>query len=334
MLSFAANRASAALLITLLLLLIAAVPSASGKADEVKVRVYSGPTECRNSSDSEKPLTKVEKDFVVSFHFTASVDETSEAGNRGERIESSHDRGVAPSVQIGQGKVIAGLDRGMIGLCKGSKAYIVVPPHLAYGKTGMPANNVPGGVTLRYDVEIVDVRRPAPNDFIKIDTDKDGKLTKEEAGEYFAKKGQRIDIDALFDSEDKDGDGTVSWEEFTGPKGDGPPDYLVQKMKREEMKMRQAQQREQQRQQKKQQRRQQTPPPSDPQQQLAEAFRAIDRDGDGKISKEELGAMFAAYGSEMTDEFWIESDVDGDGYVSFAEFITDTKKKNGGTEEL
>ena len=32
---------------------------------------------------------------------------------------------------VGQGKVIAGLDHGLIGLCKHSKAYIIIPPHLA-----------------------------------------------------------------------------------------------------------------------------------------------------------------------------------------------------------
>ena len=32
---------------------------------------------------------------------------------------------------VGQGKVITGLDRGLIGLCKNSKAHIIIPPHLA-----------------------------------------------------------------------------------------------------------------------------------------------------------------------------------------------------------
>lgn len=31
--------------------------------------------------------------------------------------------------------------------------------------------------------------------------------------------------DGLWEDEDKDKDGFVSWEEFTGPKGSSPPDH-------------------------------------------------------------------------------------------------------------
>ena len=55
--------------------------------------------------------------------------------------------------------------------------------------------------------------------------------------------------------------------------------------------------------------------------------REMDRNGDGKISKEELAAAFVAMGSEMTKEFWLESDADGDGFVDFNEFVGDA----GGT---
>ena len=117
-----------------------------------------------------------------------------------------------------------GLDTGLIGLCMGSRSYIVVPPHLAYGERGNPPH-VAGGVTLRYDVEILDVKPPTPNDFEKIDSDGDWKLDREEARSYFDAKGQgrQIDLDALWKGEDEDGDGFISWAEFTGPKGDVPP---------------------------------------------------------------------------------------------------------------
>lgn len=287
--------------------------------NEVSVHVYEGPTSCSNTNadDPNKVvLTEVENDIVVGLHFTVTIDESSEAGERGAKIESSHDRGIAPSFPVGQAKVIPGLDQGLVGLCKGSKAHIIIPPHLAYGDMGVPNSNVPGGVTLRYDVEILDIRMPAPNDFQLIDTNNDGKLSKEEAKLYFESKVQMIDIDALFKAEDLDNDGYVSWEEFTGPKGDGPPDIVLrqqrQKMQEEQATQARAHQQPQQQQ------------AQDAQQQVVEIFQQMDADGDSKISKEELAAAFAAMGSEMTEEFWEESDKDRSGFVHFQEFVGDS----------
>jgi FKBP-type peptidyl-prolyl cis-trans isomerase len=291
---------------------------------EVSVTVYEGPTSCTNTNadDAGDPnqslLTQVVNETVVGLHFTVTIDENSKTGERGAKVESSLERGVAPSFPVGRGKVIPGLDQGLLGLCKGSKAHIVIPPHLAYGDSGVPNSNVPGGATLRYDVEILDIRRPAANDFSLIDTNNDGKLSKTEAKEYFDGKGQMIDIDALFEAEDTNSDGYVDWNEFTGPKGDGPPDIVVQqqrqKIQEEQVARAQALQ---------QQQAQAQAQAQAAQRQEAEIFQQMDADGDSQISKVELAAAFAAMGSEMTEEFWKESDVDGSGFVDFREFVGD-----------
>ena len=281
------------------------------------VQVYDGPTTCENNdADPNEPPTRVVNDYVVGLHFTVTIDESSRAGERGAKIESSHDRGIAASFPVGRGKVIPGLDQGLVGLCKGSKAHIVIPPRLAYGDSGVPNSNVPGGATLRYDVEIVDIKKPSPNDFALIDQNNDGKLSKAEAKAYFDSKGQMIDLEALFKEEDKDGSGYADWEEFSGPKGDGPPDVVVQEQRRK-MQNEQAEQARAAAQQQAQ----------EAQQQVADVFQQMDRNGDGKISQEELAAAFVAMGSEMTKEFWLESDADGDGFVDFNEFVGDA----GGT---
>lgn len=294
---------SAATIIALLL------PSLSIAASdkEVQVTVYDGPTDC--PQDETDPLTKIRPDDTVGLHFTVTIDATSQSGTRGETVESSHDKGIAPTFPVGQGKVIAGLDIGLIGLCKNSKAYIVIPPHLAYGDHGVPNSNVPGGATLRYDVEIIHIQPPTPNDFVKIDANEDGRLSKKEAREYFEKMGQAIELDALWKEEDKDGNGYISWEEFSGRKGDGPP----------------------QKQQQQQRQRQQARP--DPRKEVAATFHAMDTDKDGRINKSELGEAFKAMGSEMTDEFWRESDGNGDGYISFTEFVG-IDDERGGQDEL
>ena len=282
--------------IRLLLLSSIALAWAVTALEEIDVKVYQGPTSCADFDGEKKPL-KITEDCIVAFHFTAYDNAT------GRKIESSHDLGVAPSFPVGQGKVIKGLDQGLIGLCKNSKASIVIPPHLAYGNIGKPEQDVTKDTILRYDVEIIDIQPPVPNDFKLIDTNKDWKISRIEAKSYFESKNQHIDIDALFKAEDADKDGYVSWEEFTGPKGaEGPPSTQQQQQRHE----------------------------PDPLEQAAIIFQQMDVDGDGKISKEELAAAFEALGEEMTDKFWDESDTNGDGFVSVKEFIGD----QGHKEEL
>lgn len=81
---------------------------------------------------------------------------------------------------------------------------------------------------MNFDVEVVDIsdppaRPPTPNVFKQIDEagDSDGKLSVEEITKYFEGMGKELP-EGLMESEDKDGDGFVSWDEFTGPKGDSP----------------------------------------------------------------------------------------------------------------
>ena len=144
-------------------------------------------------------------------------------------------------------------------------------------------------------------RSESPNDFEKIDADGDWKLDREEARSYFDAKGQgqQIDLDALWRGEDEDGDGFISWAEFTGPKGDvPPPPSRREKKEKENVK--------------------ESPPAQ--RREAAATFEALDTDKDRKLSRVELGALFASMGQPMTDEFWEGSDKDGDGFVSWSEF--------------
>jgi len=93
-------------------------------------------------------------------------------------------------------------------------------------------------------------------------------------------------------------------QEFTGPKGSEEPP----KKQRQEKKKKQ----EPQKQQAQQQQHKQT---------VGSLFQSMDTDQDGKISKAELARMFEAVGQKMTLEFWAESDPDGDGYITFEEFV-------------
>ena len=49
-----------------------------------------------------------------------------------------------------------GWDTGVVGMKKGGKRFLVVPPGMAYGSQGM-ANRVPANSTLLFEVEVVRV---------------------------------------------------------------------------------------------------------------------------------------------------------------------------------
>ena len=172
-----------------------------------------GPTDC---------ATKTAAGMHLSMHYTGSIDESSATGTPGEQFDSSVSRGKTFDFQLGAGRVIRGWDEGLLGLCKGAKATLIIPPEMGYGAQGA-GGVIPGGATLRFEVEVVDFSDqapPAPNLFKDLDKNPaDGKLSKDELLEYFIKVGEKAIPDGLWESEDKNSDGFISWEEFGGPKG-------------------------------------------------------------------------------------------------------------------
>lgn len=57
-------------------------------------------------------------------------------------------------------------------------------------------------------------------------------------------------------------------------------------------------------------------------QQIAEAFEQFDSDGSGSISKEELSQILGSESSEAyIDQLMKEADTNGDGQISFDEFV-------------
>ena len=64
--------------------------------------------------------------------------------------------------------------------------------------------------------------------FDVINKDGNGYLSKEEIDAYFKEMGQADGAPpSLWEEEDKDNDGKITWEEFSGSKGDGPPSPSV-----------------------------------------------------------------------------------------------------------
>jgi FKBP-type peptidyl-prolyl cis-trans isomerase FkpA len=85
----------------------------------------------------------------VSVHYTGTLLD-------GTVFDSSVDRGVPFEFSIGAKQVIEGWEIGVVGMKKGGKRKLKIPPHLAYGHTGSPPKIGPDE-TLMFDIELLEI---------------------------------------------------------------------------------------------------------------------------------------------------------------------------------
>ncbi len=88
---------------------------------------------------------------------TAVVHYVGVAYSTGEEFDASWNRGEPFSFPLGAGNVIAGWDRGVVGMKVGGRRRLVIPPDLGYGDRGAGAVIAPGE-TLIFVVDLLDVR--------------------------------------------------------------------------------------------------------------------------------------------------------------------------------
>jgi FKBP-type peptidyl-prolyl cis-trans isomerase len=75
----------------------------------------------------------------------------------GKVFDSSIPRGQAFPVQLGAGMVIQGWEKGLVGMKKGEKRRLTIPPELGYGSQGA-GGVIPPNATLLFDVELLQIQ--------------------------------------------------------------------------------------------------------------------------------------------------------------------------------
>jgi len=192
----------------------------------LKIEHVSRPDACEKTAENGNQLT---------MHYTGTLE------SDGTKFDSSVDRKEPFKFQLGVGQVIKGWDEGIVGMCVGEKRKLVVPPELGYGEQGA-GDVIPGGATLVFDIELIDTEEgPAPvNVFKEIDSNDDKNIDREELSGYLKSQVEQIRsaggpeadqadqmeadqdklVEEIFSHEDKDKDGYISHDEFSGPKHD------------------------------------------------------------------------------------------------------------------
>lgn len=94
----------------------------------------------------------------VSVHYTGWLYDENAPGRRGEKFDSSVERGEPFIFMLGAGRVIRGWDEGVEGMRVGGKREIYIPADLGYGTKGA-GGVIPPGASLVFEVELLDVRR-------------------------------------------------------------------------------------------------------------------------------------------------------------------------------
>ncbi|GGZ08480.1 FKBP-type peptidyl-prolyl cis-trans isomerase [Pseudoduganella plicata] len=93
---------------------------------------------------------------TVTVHYTGWLYSDSAGDKKGTQFETSV--GGAPfSFPLGQGKVIAGWDQGVVGMKVGGKRTLIMPASMAYGST--PQVKIPANSALVFDVEVLAMKR-------------------------------------------------------------------------------------------------------------------------------------------------------------------------------
>ncbi len=123
------------------------------------------------------------------------------------------------------------------------------------------------------------------------DKDGDGNITTKELGTVMRSLGQnptQEEIGKMIEEVDKDASGTIDFKEFLN--------LMARKMKE-----------------------------TDTEDDLIDAFKVFDRDGNGVISAHELRFVMTTAGEQLTndeiDEMIREADIDADGYIDYEEFV-------------
>ncbi|XP_067086965.1 peptidyl-prolyl cis-trans isomerase FKBP10 [Osmerus mordax] len=128
------------LIVVLVLLSAVYINCSPGPLDDVVIDRYDIPRVCPR---------EVQTGDFVRYHYNGTFLD-------GKKFDSSLERGNPFIGQVGLGRLITGMDRGVQGMCVNERRKVTVPPHLAYGSLGA-GGVIPPDTVLVFDVVLLDI---------------------------------------------------------------------------------------------------------------------------------------------------------------------------------
>ncbi|MES1981872.1 MAG: FKBP-type peptidyl-prolyl cis-trans isomerase [Pseudomonadota bacterium] len=120
-----------------------------------------------DDSSAVKTLTKIDSKVgtgaeavpgkEVSVHYTGWLYSAAKPDHKGNKFDSSVDRGQPFNFPLGGGQVIAGWDQGVAGMKVGGKRTLIIPPAMGYGARGA-GGAIPPNAALVFDVELLKIQ--------------------------------------------------------------------------------------------------------------------------------------------------------------------------------
>lgn len=93
----------------------------------------------------------------ISVHYTGWLYDENAPEHKGQKFDSSRDRGQPFDFPLGAERVIKGWDQGFAGMKVGGQRTLLIPPDMGYGAQGA-GGVIPPNATLVFDVELLGVR--------------------------------------------------------------------------------------------------------------------------------------------------------------------------------
>lgn len=90
----------------------------------------------------------------VTFDYRAFIYDESKPNKLGQVVDSTYERKEARTLILGEHQTIPGLEKALYGMKEGGRREVVVPPELAYGKTGAAGGLIPSKAKLVYQIEM------------------------------------------------------------------------------------------------------------------------------------------------------------------------------------
>jgi FKBP-type peptidyl-prolyl cis-trans isomerase len=147
---------------TLLAALVLSVVAIGCQSEDEKTKVNPDMIQGESTSDSQSKGELKITDLKEGSGAAAKTGDTVEVHytgwlKSGKKFDSSLDRGQPFTFTLGQGRVIAGWDQGVVGMKAGGKRKLIIPSHLAYGPGGRPPV-IPPNAELTFEVELVSIK--------------------------------------------------------------------------------------------------------------------------------------------------------------------------------